>query len=222
MLNDNVRLIADACLINSLHTQFGKTILAEDEAAALDNALIAIRTAINPGPTLHYDNVRNGFVELFGQFLNKSEEFVPGTTVSFADLSDRISNVDSDVTTQIYSESKPEPEPEVEAEPEPEEKAPAEETVDAAEQKENEEEEEPAPKKEENWAEDSDDGASDDQEDDVFDKDPHPNTQAKGGVSRKPHQKAKQNLDADGFTVVKDQRFYNKNNKKFGKRGGRG
>ena len=122
MLNDNVRLIADACLINSLHSQFGKTILAEDEAAALDNALIAIRTAINPGPTLHYDNVRNGFVELFGQFLNKSEEFVPGTNVTFADLCDRISNVDSDVTTQVYSESKPEPEPEPEPEAvEPEE-----------------------------------------------------------------------------------------------------
>ena len=205
VLNDNVRQIADACLVNSLQSQYGKTILSEDEASALDNALIAIRTAINPGPTLHYENVRNGFVELFGQFLTKSEELVPGTNVSFAQLSNKIQSIDSEVTTQIYHEKADEPEPEPE------------------EQKEVNEPEAAAPDQEENWAAESDDGESEDQDDEEqFETTPHPNQQAKGGVSRKPHQKAKQNLDADGFTVVKDQRFYNKNNKKFGKRGGRG
>jgi len=83
VLENGVKIIADACLVNSLHQNFGQQILEDNEHVALATALTAITAANAPADLVNYQRVREGFVQLFTQLVSKSDEIIPGSHVSF-------------------------------------------------------------------------------------------------------------------------------------------
>lgn len=151
---DSVELIADALLVNSIQKNLEKSILPEDQQAALDKSLSAITSITNPETVIDFPRMKQGFTQLFNDLVSGSEEKVPGTTVSFGDIKSSLESIDESVTGKVhkYEEEKVE-------EPKEEET----EQVQASQVE--------APKEEEgeNWGasdgEDGDEAANQDQED---------------------------------------------------------
>lgn len=120
VLENGVKLIADACLVNSLHQNFDQQILAADEHTALATALTAITAASAPAEVINYQRVREGFVQLFTQLVSKSDEIIPGSSVSFNQISEKLTSLPKEVTHREHTHQTPEPlteEPIVESEP---------------------------------------------------------------------------------------------------------
>ena len=82
-LEKGVKLIADACLVNSIHQNFEKTTLTEEQHTALETALIAITAATGQSEVVNYPRIKEGFVQLFLSLVTNSKELIPGTSVSF-------------------------------------------------------------------------------------------------------------------------------------------
>lgn len=119
VLENGVKLIADACLVNSLHQNFDQQILAADEHTALATALTAITAASASAEVINYQRVREGFVQLFTQLVSKSEEIIPGSSVSFEQISEKLTSLPKEVTHREHTNEVPEPlaeEPLVESE----------------------------------------------------------------------------------------------------------
>ena len=64
-----VGVLADALLVNTLQTRFGKQILGEEESKALAGALEVFSAIQGASEVLPYDRMREGFVHLFQAFV---------------------------------------------------------------------------------------------------------------------------------------------------------
>jgi hypothetical protein len=64
-----VGVLADAMLVNTLQTKFGKEVLPADQASALRGALEVFSAIQNAEDVLPYARMREGFVQLFQAFV---------------------------------------------------------------------------------------------------------------------------------------------------------
>ena len=100
--DDSHEIFADAFLISLVHKHYGQQILDEESADALGKALTAFQLALTPQEVLNYDRVRNGFTFLFNSLLSKSQEIIPGTTKTFANVISAIKAAKDKVTNQQF------------------------------------------------------------------------------------------------------------------------
>lgn len=217
-------LIAEACLASLIHSNYGEKILEEETASALEKALTAFHLALTPQDSLNYDRAREGFVFLVDSLLQKSSEIIPGTDKSFSAIAGDLEKIRPTLEGRVFSleqEQAVEEQKEEQVQEQPEQ---AESSTPAVTHEATKEEvQETKNAQDQDWGDiqDDDEGADEEIEDEVEDQmsqKSKPNQQKGTTVKRKPQTKPN-NIDEDGYEIVRDTRFRGRGK---GKRGGRG
>lgn len=112
-INTALGHMADALLINLLQNEYDvKDLLSSSSRVGLESLMIPIKSLFNPpADQLSYTRARECFIEVFTNFINGTEDIIPGSSVKYSELladvtshstTSLVENIPNSVTQHVY------------------------------------------------------------------------------------------------------------------------
>jgi hypothetical protein len=112
-INTALGHMADALLINLLQNEYDvRDLLSPSSRIGLESLMIPIKSLFNPpADQLSYTRARECFIEVFTNFINGTEDIIPGSNVKYSELlsdvqahstTSLVENIPNSVTQHVY------------------------------------------------------------------------------------------------------------------------
>ena len=104
-IHSTLKALSDALLINLLQNESEvKEILNEDDKQGLKTVMVPLKNLFTPpSGELNYGRAQECFIEVFMNFLEGSEDLIPGSDTTYHNLLDEVRNIPEEVRTSVHN-----------------------------------------------------------------------------------------------------------------------